>query len=213
MKRFLLVRHGETSWNRENRIQGWAQVSLNEAGRRQGRALATHLAEAAPDVGLIVSSDLPRAVETVEILQEATYPDVPVTVDAGWRERDFGVFQGHHSKRFFEQYPEYAVHRQGRAAAARTPEKGESYLTFRDRVLDQWQTLTEEVTAEEVLLVVHGGVIRVVVAAIDEYDVTEAVETVRPDNGSITEVTFDCSSGTAEVPVRNRRDHLEHQPL
>ncbi|MFB6103617.1 MAG: histidine phosphatase family protein [Halobacteriaceae archaeon] len=208
MKRFLLVRHGETTWNREGRIQGWAHASLNDAGRRQAHAVATHLAADAPDVTEIYASDLPRAVETVDIIREEAFPDVPVTVDEGWRERDFGVFQGYDSGSFFEEYPEYAVIERGHEAAARTPEKGESYLEFRNRILDQWATFTRKVTADEVVLVVHGGVIRVIVAAIEGLSMPEAIQEVQPDNAAVTEIAYDCGREEARVVDRNRNEHL-----
>jgi len=208
MKRFLLVRHGETAWNREGRIQGWARASLNDAGRRQAQALATHLAADAPEIAEIYASDLPRAVETVEIIQQQAFPDVPVTYDEGWRERDFGVYQGHESGSFFEEYPEFAVIERGHEAAANTPEKGESYLEFRDRIRDQWDMFTGAVGADEVLLVVHGGVIRVIVAAIEGYTLPEAIRNVQPDNAAVTEIAYDCGREEAQVVDRNRNEHL-----
>lgn len=207
MKRFLLVRHGETNWNREGRIQGWAQNSLNDAGRRQAEALATYLATEAPEVEHIYASDLPRAVETVEILTDETYPDVPVTYDAGWRERDFGVFQGYDSGSFFQDYPEYAVIERGEKAAQKTPENGESYIEFRERILEQWTTLTATVDADAVLLVAHGGVIRVIVAAIEDISMQDAIRDISPANATVTEVEYECASGDAHIVSRNVPEH------
>lgn len=209
MKRFLLVRHGETAWNREGRIQGWAQISLTDTGRRQAEATATYLADHAPDAATVISSDLPRAAETAAILRTESYPDVPLREEPGWRERDFGVFQGYDSTEFFTDFPEYAILEQGRSAAANTPEKGESYLEFRDRIRTEWQTVTDCVDNDAVVLVVHGGVIRVIVSMIEDLGVADGLREVTPGNGSVTVIGYDGERDEAEIIHRDVRDHLE----
>ena len=75
MSRLFLVRHGESAWNAEGRLQGQAQAPLSDRGRDQARALRLPQLPA-------VSSDLERAVETAAL---AGFPDAPT--DARWRER------------------------------------------------------------------------------------------------------------------------------
>lgn len=208
MKRLLLVRHGETAWNRDDRIQGWAQVSLTDRGRHQATATAAYLADREPDVDAVISSDLPRAAETASILHSRAYPETPLREEAGWRERDFGVFQGYDSAEFFTEYPEYAVIENGRAAAENTPEKGESYLEFRDRIRSEWSALTDRIDGDTVVLVVHGGVIRVIVAMIEGLDFGTAIREVSPGNGSVTVIGYDCGRDEAEILARDERDHL-----
>ncbi|MFB6112104.1 MAG: histidine phosphatase family protein [Halobacteriaceae archaeon] len=208
MKRFLLARHGETEWNREGRIQGWSQVSLNDVGRRQARALGEFLAETYPNVEAIHASDLPRAVETVSLLREASgWGDVPVTYDRAWRERDFGVYQGLASEKFFEEHPEFALLERGQEAAAAVPECGESYLAFRERVLEAWATLTET-NHDVVLLVAHGGVLRTILGSILGLGLREALQTLSHENTGMAEVEYDCTTGEAAIVHRHRADHL-----
>ena len=90
MTRILLVRHGETDWNRDERWQGHAGPSLNERGRAQAAAVALRLAGRRPVV--LVTSDLPRAVETAEVIAEAT--GLRPTLDPGLREVDVGSWSG-----------------------------------------------------------------------------------------------------------------------
>ncbi|HWX09771.1 MAG TPA: histidine phosphatase family protein, partial [Gaiellaceae bacterium] len=86
MATLLLVRHGETDWNAEGRLQGHTDRPLNEHGRRQAHALAERLA--GDDIAAVYASDLARARETAEILGAKL--GLPVSRDAGLRERDWG---------------------------------------------------------------------------------------------------------------------------
>ena len=90
-RRLLLVRHGETDWNAEGRIQGMLDVPLNALGLAQARVVGSELARSV-DVAAVISSDLVRTRETAKPLIEATGFDV--TFDARIRERHFGVLQG-----------------------------------------------------------------------------------------------------------------------
>ncbi len=90
MRRLVLVRHGESLWNAEGRMQGQACNGLSPTGHAQAEAAATALAAAYPEARL-VSSDLQRTMETVAPLIEALGTEV--TADAGLRERSFGSWE------------------------------------------------------------------------------------------------------------------------
>jgi len=85
-----LLRHGETEWHAESRYAGASDVALTERGRQQGRDLAGWAAGA--DVGAVAVSDLSRAIQTGEPIAEAA--GVPLIVEAGLREVDFGQGEG-----------------------------------------------------------------------------------------------------------------------
>lgn len=95
MTLIILVRHGETDWNRAGRIQGSSDIPLNDTGRQQARDAVATLATLAPqDTPLtIVASPLVRAKETAEIIASGLNVAEPVTYD-GFRERHYGVAEG-----------------------------------------------------------------------------------------------------------------------
>lgn len=98
-----LARHGETDWNRLGRWQGHTDIELNDLGRAQARALAEALA--AHGLEQVCASDLARAKETAHIVaRELSLGEV--SVDAGLRERCFGVFEGLTREECSERFPE-----------------------------------------------------------------------------------------------------------
>jgi probable phosphoglycerate mutase len=181
----LLLRHGETDWNREGRTQGWAPVPLNERGREQAAATGEHLA-ATVGIDRIVASDLERARETAAIVRE--HVDAPVTHDRAFRERHFGVFQGLPGSELFERFPEYALSEHGMEAARRTPEAGESFLETRERVLGGWEELVATLDGGTALVVAHGGAIKLLLGHLKGLDAVESVLEQSQSNCGVTEV-------------------------
>lgn len=94
MTELILVRHGETDWNRELRFQGQIDVPLNETGQRQAQRLAQRLAH--EPVVRLVASDLRRARQTAESIGEGLVAalDTGLATDAGLREQNFGLVDG-----------------------------------------------------------------------------------------------------------------------
>jgi len=185
MATVLLVRHGETAWNREGRIQGWAPTPLTDRGREQARQVGAHLADRGVD--RVVASDLRRTKETASPVVRAT--DAPITFDRGWRERSFGVFEGMLADELFGSHPEYDVFEIGYAAATEAPENGESIVDTRERVLDAVDRLVDDCDGgETVAVVTHGGPVQTVVSNLQGLDIVEAIETLHVENCSVTEV-------------------------
>jgi broad specificity phosphatase PhoE len=204
MGRILLLRHGETDWNRVDRIQGWGDISLNERGRKEARAAAQCLANRYPDVERLVSSDLPRAAETAEaVVSTPPFGDLDVEYDLQWRERDFGVYQGHSGDRFFEENPEFAVIDGLEGAKRNVPEDGESFVEFRERVLDGWSDVRS--TDGTVVVVTHSGAIRAVIAEIEDTGIEHALVEYDVENGSLTEVVVEDE---VQLDTVNRVGHL-----
>src|SRR5688500_9075185 len=98
----LLVRHGETDWNLERRVQGHSDRPLNDTGRRQAIELATALGDEPVDA--IYSSDLVRAHETARILAERR--GLGVTVIPELREKSFGTWEGLTDREVLQRFPE-----------------------------------------------------------------------------------------------------------
>ena len=157
MTTFLLLRHGETLWNRDGRLQGWQDSPLSEAGRAQAGALAARLAGERVDA--IVASDLGRTRETAAPI--AARLGLVLRLDAGLRERCYGEFEGMTWAEIERARPQ-DYHR----LAARDPEYvvpgGESGVQFRDRIVAALEHLARVHAGATVAVVTHGGVLGIV---------------------------------------------------
>lgn len=153
MHRLLLVRHGESRWNADGRVQGQGDPPLSEAGRRQARRAADALDALA---GPVLASDLRRARETAEILAEGLGCG-PVVPEPALREIDVGRWSGlTHPEIEALDAQGYADWRAGRLEAF---PGGETRAAFAERVL---RGLERAAMAEASLVVAHGGVLRAV---------------------------------------------------
>jgi broad specificity phosphatase PhoE len=147
--RILLVRHGETDWNLDRRLQGHADRPLNETGREQARDLAAELADEPLDA--VYSSDLSRAEETARIIAEARGLDV--TALQSLRERHFGTWEGLTDEEIHERFPD---------AADGVLGDGEPRDELDRRVLGALERIAEEHPDGTALVVSHGGPLRAV---------------------------------------------------
>ena len=159
MTRLILARHGETDWNAQHLLQGASDIPLNDNGRAQARAAAPELARIAP-VKRIVSSDLSRAVETAHIFADAMGAEV--VIDARWRERSYGVWEGLAEDVREADHPE--EYQRWVGGLEPNVEGYEMNHTVRDRAL---AAIEELVAAGGTHVVVsHGSTTRVAVGAL-----------------------------------------------
>lgn len=210
MSTVLLVRHGESTWNRQGRVQGWAATTLTDRGRDQARTLAAHLQERYA-VDRVIASDLLRAQETAREI--AGTVGVEPSFCAGWRERDFGDLQGLHSETMFERHPQHSLDDVGYAAAEERPAGGESLLDTRERVLRAWSDLRASLPRDETAVVVtHSGPIYLLLGHLAGDTIVEAMLDRELGNCSINEVRVDGDGETADganVRCRNETDFLD----
>lgn len=173
MTELLLVRHGETDWNVEQRFQGRADPPLNDAGRDQARALAAQLADTELDA--IYTSDLARARETAEIVAAAT--GAPVLALADLREIDVGEWQGLTWPEIEERFPDGVRrwHEQGHGWSG-----GETYEDLQRRVVRALRSIAGDHPGSRLLVVGHGGTVRVVRALVERRTVPESRHSSRP---------------------------------
>jgi probable phosphoglycerate mutase len=152
--RIVAIRHGQTAWNAETRMQGQLDTALDALGRWQAERLAEAL-EGEP-IDAIVSSDLTRAMQTAMPL--ARRRGLPVRRERALRERSFGVFQGFTYEHIAKHWPAGTTRWR-----ARDPEfgadGGETLDAFYRRVNDAVVRLTEELAGQSVVWVTHGGVL------------------------------------------------------
>lgn len=164
--RVLAIRHGETTWNVDTRIQGQLDVGLNDTGRWQAERLGRALAE--EPIRAIYASDLGRAHETAMAISRAT--GVAVTAEPGLRERHFGEFQGKTFAEIEAVLPEQARLWRTRDPAF-APAGGESLLQLRERVVATAEKLAARHAGEQIVLVGHGGVMDVLYRAATRLDI------------------------------------------
>jgi broad specificity phosphatase PhoE len=149
----LLVRHGETAWNRERRWQGHADQPLNDTGRAQARTLAGELE---PErLTAVYSSDLARARETAEIV--AGPHGLPVQLDQRLREVDVGEWSGLTSTEVEHRFPDGFDRR---LAGGTGWLEGETYEQMGERVVGAVHEIAARHPKATVLVVTHGGAMR-----------------------------------------------------
>lgn len=153
--RIVAVRHGETAWNVDARIQGQLDIQLNETGRWQARRVGWALAT--ESLSAIYSSDLGRAHETARCIGEAV--GVPVIPHPGLRERRFGMFEGKTFDEIHQGWPDHAHNWRKRIPDWEPPEGGESLLSLRERVTRTVTELAARHPGDQIAVVAHGGVL------------------------------------------------------
>jgi probable phosphoglycerate mutase len=158
--RILAIRHGETAWNVDTRIQGQLDIGLNDTGRWQAQRTAQALAH--EDIAAVYSSDLSRAFETAQTIANALSARgaSQVVPHLGLRERHFGHFQGKTWAEIETHWPDDAQRWRQRDPAW-SPVEGESLLQLRERIAQCVHALAQQHTGEQIVLVAHGGVMDV----------------------------------------------------
>lgn len=166
MTTVVLARHGETDWNRDGRFQGHADPPLNANGRAQARELAARLS--GDGITAVWSSDLQRARETATIVAEQL--GLTVAARADLREADVGELTGLTRAEIHERFPA-AVPRAERHGY--TWASGEGYEAVAARVLTALHEIASSHTGETVLVVTHGGPLRIALAHADGVELAE----------------------------------------
>ena len=206
-RQLILVRHGETDWNAEGRIQGMLDVPLNALGMQQAALVAAELARSV-DMANMVSSDLVRTRETATPIAEAT--GFEPRFDARIRERNFGVWQG-------KTYEEWRI--QDAAGMARYnagdpdygPEGDETASQFLERCVDAVTDLVLGGKEKTLILVTHGGVVSSMVRHAQGLN-PQSARTWSVPNASISEWRVEYVNDEPAFYVDRIGDvaHLEH---
>lgn len=155
--RIIAIRHGETAWNVDTRLQGHTDIGLNERGQWQARRVALALADETIDA--IYSSDLSRAHTTALAIagRNASYTDRTVAIDVGLRERGFGSFEGQTYAQIATDFPKESERWRSRDPHF-APTGGESLVQFRERVQTTVNAIASQHVGQHIVLVAHGGV-------------------------------------------------------
>jgi probable phosphoglycerate mutase len=158
MTEVIIIRHGETHWNTEHRLQGWQDTDLNDVGLEQAHALAQRLAhehhKGNRPIDHVYSSDLKRAFQTAQTV--ATAVGLEVRVEPGIRERNFGVLEGVKFNKMFDEQPEAAAIWQRRQPDEDLPQ-GESLQTLHNRAIQAVNEMVSRHNEGRIVVVTHGG--------------------------------------------------------
>ncbi|MBT0960485.1 histidine phosphatase family protein [Denitromonas iodatirespirans] len=156
--RICLVRHGETDWNAQRRLQGHTDIPLNHTGRAQAEATAALLAPLHFDAAY--TSDLSRAADTALAIGRRRGLDA--TPLAALRERHYGAFQGLTYDEARARHPAAYAHFEARTPDVALPDGGESLRAFAARITGALDTLVCRHAGQQILVVAHGGVLDIV---------------------------------------------------
>jgi 2,3-bisphosphoglycerate-dependent phosphoglycerate mutase len=203
MYKLVLVRHGQSTWNLENRFTGWTDVDLTDLGREEAHAAGQLLREGGYDFDIAYTSVLKRAIKTLNIIQEDMNLEwIPVIRAWQLNERHYGSLQALNKAEMAEKFGEAQVKiwrrsydvpppplewnderhpRFDRRYASLTTEQlpaTESLKLTLERVLPYWHsTLAPEIkSGKRVLLVAHGNSIRALVKYLDNISDSEITE-------------------------------------
>ncbi len=187
MTHFLLIRHGETEWNRAQRIQGQSESELSPTGVAQAEALAAHLSQVTADA--LVCSDLLRTMHTAAPL--ARRLGLLVEASQALRERAFGVFEGMTPDQIARAHPAAHANWQARVPDFVIP-GGESLVALRTRVKAALEAIARR-GHKQVIVVTHGGVLDTV------YRIVMGIDDLAPRawvlaNASINRIEIDDGS-------------------
>jgi probable phosphoglycerate mutase len=152
--RIIAIRHGQTAWNAETRMQGQLDTALDSRGRWQAQQLAQALAHEPIDA--IIASDLSRAMQTAMPLADAT--GLRVRPERGLRERCFGVFEGFTYADIARHWPDDTARWRARDPTF-APARGESLSGVYDRCIAVAERLADEHAGHVIAWVTHGGVL------------------------------------------------------
>lgn len=154
--RIIAIRHGETLWNVDTRIQGHRDIPLNDRGRWQATQVARALA--GEPIAAVYASDLLRAHATGAAIAEAA--GAPLHAEPDLRERSFGELEGRTFAEIEAALPEQARRWRQRDPHF-APEGGESLTLLRARIAEVTARLAARHVGEQIVLVAHGGVLDV----------------------------------------------------
>ncbi len=203
--RLLLVRHGETDWNRQGRFQGQIDIPLNANGRAQAEAAGSFLAPVHIDRAYTSSMARPR--QTAEAIL-ASHPGVPLTSTRGLVEIGHGLWEGRLEREIAEGWPELLSDWKRAPETVQMPE-GETIHDVWGRSLATWQTIAASLAAEETALVVaHDAVNKTILCALLGLSPAD-IWAIKQGNGGVTVVDYpDGPEGTAVVAAMNLTSHL-----
>jgi len=191
--RFIVVRHGETRWNVERRVQGKGDSPLTEEGLAQADAIGKRLARERFD--LLIASNLGRDRQTAE--RVAFHTGLAIRFDPRLQERNFGAGEGMTYEEIDKAFPN-AFTRDGAIDPDAAIPGGESRRQFHERVKSAFEALAREHDGKRVCVITHGGVLSTLYRVVHDIPVAHA-HRITISNASYNAVAFDADAWTLEA--------------
>jgi 2,3-bisphosphoglycerate-dependent phosphoglycerate mutase len=208
MPKLILLRHGQSQWNLENRFTGWEDVGLSDAGREEARSAGEKLRNLQIDV--VYTSVLKRAINTAQIaLESAGKGDMPLLKEESLNERHYGDLQGLNKAETAARYGDEQVHIWRRSFAVRPPgEKGESLAMTIERVMPCFERkiLADLRAGRNVLVVAHGNSLRALLYKLDKHT-EESIMDVNIPTG--VPIVYDLDFQGEDVHVISKREMVD----
>lgn len=190
--KLLIIRHGETAWNKEKRMQGRCDIPLNEEGIRLARETGKGMQNIPID--LIISSPLQRALETAKLVTEGR--DIPLITDERIQEMSFGDWEGECVLTSDKIDPQFMVDFYKNPAGCVVPPNGESFQDVIDRTRDFIEDIIGRPQYQDktILIATHGAASRCLLCHFFE-DKTDIWRGGVPKNCSVTTVEIENGEG------------------
>lgn len=206
--RLLLVRHGETEWNRVSRFQGGIDVPLNENGRNQARQAAEFLKEVPIDFA--VSSPMLRPKETAEIIL-SHHPHIKLELQDEFREINHGLWEGKLESEIRQEYPDLLRQWQAAPETVQMPE-GENLQQVWDRAVAAWDAIARstEISSTELktgLVVAHDAINKVILCHILGLS-PASIWCIKQGNCAVT--VIDYPQGLEKAPILEAMNITTH---
>ena len=191
----LLVRHGETDWNREGRFQGQIDIPLNSTGMAQAQSASRFLADV--PLSRAYTSPMARPRQTAECILQA-HPGVPLTCHSGLVEIGHGLWEGQLEREIAASWPELLADWKRAPQTVQMPE-GENLQQVWDRALAAWHCIARSLEPQETALVVaHDAVNKTILCSLLGLG-PEAIWSVKQGNGGVTVIDYPLSDTAPPV--------------
>ena len=190
MAKLVIVRHGQSQWNLENRFTGWIDIDLSPAGEEEALKAGEKLGNYKFDEAF--TSDLIRAQRTLDIiLKEINQKDIPVSKDKALNERMYGDLQGMNKDECRKKFGDDQV-KIWRRSYDTPPPNGESLKDTADRVLPYYKKYIEPELrkGKDILISAHGNSLRALIMYLEKMSSEEILRTEIP-TGNPREYIFD----------------------
>ena len=178
MPKLVLIRHGQSQWNLENKFTGWVDVELTEKGEEEARRAGQEVASGNFNFSKAYTSKLQRAQKTLALAMKEMNVDLPITENEALNERHYGDLQGKNKADTAKEFGEEQVHIWRRSFDV-PPPNGESLKDTADRTLPYFREsiLKDLQNGEDILVVAHGNSLRSIVMEIENLTPEQILKT------------------------------------